>query len=86
MKIPINGFLHIVLFAFLFTGCNNAKQSNAEAKENQSQSNKEVVAGNNIEIEAPDFADPAIKQYYSSYTAYLKKVVTTIRNKDEAQQ
>ncbi len=29
-------------------------------------------------------ADPALKKYYESNTTYIKKVLTAIRNKDEA--
>ena len=45
---------------------------------------KRVSKNSHIDIQAPDFADPQIKKYYSNYTAYLKKVVTAIRNQDEA--
>ena len=88
MKIRIYNFLFILLFTLLFAGCNDSKQTNTEAKENPPQSDlktdKQASANNNIDLQAPDLADPAIKQYYNSYTAYLKKVVTAIRNKDEA--
>lgn len=88
MKISIPNFLFILLFTILFfSGCNESKQKNTEAKENPPQSDlgvdKQASANNNIDLQAPDFADPAIKQYYASYTTYLKKVVTAMRNKDE---
>lgn len=83
MKKSIARFLSIPLITFLIASCNNSKQSNAEVKANQSENDKKASADNSIEIETPDFIDPAIKQYYSSYTAYLKKVVTAIRNKDD---
>ena len=86
--VRISGFLFILLFTILFAGCNDSKQKNAEAKENPRQSDaktdKQASANNRIDLQAPDFAHPVIKQYYDSYTAYLKKVVTAIRNKDEA--
>jgi hypothetical protein len=88
MKIGISAFLFTVLFNILFVACNNSKETNAEAKETQPQSDlktyTQVSANNNIDLQTPDFADPKIKQYYTHYTAYLKKVVTSIRNKDEA--
>ncbi len=84
MKIRIHFFLFIILFTVLFAGCNDSKQTNTEAKENQPQSDKQASLNNNIDLQAPELADPAIRQYYNSYTTYLKKVVTAIRNKDEA--
>ncbi len=89
MKIGISAFLFTVLFNILFVACNNSKETNEQAKESQPQSNlkmdTQVSANNNIDLQTPDFADPKIKQYYTRYTAYLKKVVTSIRNKDEAE-
>lgn len=88
MKIRIFGFLFLLLFTILYSGCNDNKQANTEAKENQPQSDlktdKQASANNNIDLQAPDFADPGLKTYFSDYTAYIKKVVTSIRNKDEA--
>jgi PBP1b-binding outer membrane lipoprotein LpoB len=87
MKIRIYNFLFILLFTILFAGCNERKQTNTKAKENQPQSDlktdKQASANNDIDLQAPDFADPELKRYYSVYTAYLKKVVTAIRDKDE---
>lgn len=87
MKIRISGFLFIPLFIILFAGCKDSKQTNTEAKESPSQSDsktdKQASANNNIDLKAPDLADPALKKYYSDYTAYIKKVVTAIRNKDD---
>ncbi len=84
MKIRIHFFLFIILFTVLFAGCNDSKQTNTEAKENQPQSDKQASLNNNIDLQAPELADPSIRQYYNSDTTYLKKVVTAIRNKDEA--
>ena len=88
MKTSIYNFLFILLFTILFVECKDSKQTNTEAKENLAQSDlktdKQPSANNNIDLQAPDFADPAFKKYYSDYTAYIKRVVTTIRNKDEA--
>lgn len=82
MKYPITCLLSILLFAFFVTGCNR-RQSNGESPGKESISNQRASLDNSIVIESPDFADPEIKKYYCSFTAYLKKVVTTIRNKDE---
>jgi len=35
-------------------------------------------------IDVPKFDNPAATQFYEAYTAYVKKAVTAIRNKDEA--
>ncbi|MEO6405699.1 MAG: hypothetical protein ABIY51_04290 [Ferruginibacter sp.] len=80
MKIKLNG-LFIILFNIYFAGCSG--QSNTKEK-NQLQSNKKPTANNSIDLQAPDLADPTLKKYYQSYTAYLKKVLTSIRNHDEA--
>ena len=88
MKIRIRFFSFVLLFTILFAGCNDSKQTNTEAKENPPQSDlktdKQASANNNIDLQAPDLTDPELKKYFSDYTAYLKKVVTSIRNKDEA--
>ncbi len=80
MKIKFRG-LFIILFTILFAGCNGQTKTK---EKNQPQSNKQASANNSIDLQAPDFADPAVKKYYENYTAYTKKAVTAIRNKDEA--
>ncbi len=78
----------IFLSASLFLGCSDNKETKKEAKgtttESDTKPGKEVSTGDNVSIEAPDFADPELKRYYSVYTDYLTRVVTAIRNKDEA--
>jgi PBP1b-binding outer membrane lipoprotein LpoB len=87
MKIKIPSLLFIIL-AVLFAGCNENKKTNTETKENKAVGNGKTdsptVANNNIDLQAPDFADPELKKYYNDYTDYLKKVLTAIRYKDEA--
>ena len=88
MKITGYNFLFILLFAILFIGCKDSKQTNTEAKENPAQSDlktdKQASVNNKIHLQAPDLTDPELKKYYSDFTAYIKKAVTSIRNKDEA--
>ena len=88
MKKKIYNFLFILLFTILFAGCNDSKQTNSEAKEKPSQSDlktdKQPAANKEIDLQAPDLANPELKKYYSDFTDYIKKVVTSIRNKDEA--
>lgn len=36
-----------------------------------------------IDIEVPNFADPAIKRFYEAYTVVIKNSVIAVRNKDE---
>lgn len=80
MKIRI---LRFFLFAILFIGCKDSKQKNTEEKVNLSQNDLETDK-QNIDLKAPDLTDPTLKKYYNDYTAYIKKTVTTIRNKDDA--
>ncbi len=88
MKIRNLSFLFFVTFTLLLAGCNDSKQSKTqttkEATENDVKTDKQTSADNNPDITAPDFADPVLREYYASYTAYLNKVVAAIRNKDEA--
>ncbi len=81
MKINFCG-LFIILITIFFAGCNG--QTKTEEK-NQSQSDKQTTANNSIDLQAPDLADPSLKKYFENYTAYIKKVVTSVRNKDEAE-
>lgn len=50
----------------------------------QSTTSKTRGSDSDITISVPNFADPATKQFYESYTYYIKKAVLAIRNKDEA--
>ena len=88
MKTHIPAFLFIVLFTILSTGCTDNKKTNEAKTENKQQSDsktdKTASSDNSINLQAPDFTDAALKQYYKTYTDYIKKVVTAIRNKDEA--
>lgn len=88
MKICHSFAVFIFLSAFFVSGCSDNKQTKTETKGSTAESgdrkDKEVSSGNNATIEAPDFADPELKKYYSVYTDYLLRVVNAIRNKDEA--
>lgn len=88
MKAKISFHTIIPLCTLIILACNNGNETNAqtEKKDSPKEAKKEKrVSGNShIDIQAPNFADPQIKKYYSNYTAYLKKVVTAIRNQDEA--
>lgn len=77
----------VILLVFLATACSDNKESKSEKKETSGADTggeKEVAGGSSKEIEAPDFKNPELKQYYALYTAYLIKVVTAIQNNDEA--
>ncbi len=84
-----NNFPILIFFCLLITtsSCDNDTQTAGSAKETTSQNDKKdeisTPAAGNIELQAPDFADPASNKYYSDYTSYLKRVVTAIRNQDE---
>ena len=88
MKAKISFHTIIPLCTLIILACNNGNESNAQTEKKDSpkeaKTDKRVSENGNTDIQAPDFADPQIKKYYSNYTAYLKKVVTAIRNKDEA--
>ncbi len=83
MKINHTFFLLVAFFAVLFAGCTDNKQSKTETTGSQPQ--KEVPTDTQpSDLQAPDLADPKMKEFYSSYTTYLNNVVAAIRNKDEA--
>ena len=88
MKINPPAYLFITLFTIFSTGCTDNKKTNEAKKENKQQSDaktdKTASSDNSINLQAPDFTDPALKQHYKTYTEYIKKLVTAIRNKDEA--
>ncbi|MEO5948452.1 MAG: hypothetical protein ABIP79_16665 [Chitinophagaceae bacterium] len=82
MKIKHILFLSVVFFTVLFAGCTDNNQSKTETKESQPQ--KEVTTDTRTsDLQAPDLADPVLKEYYSSYTTYLNNVIAAIRDKDE---
>ncbi len=76
----------LVFFTAMLFACNNDNQTtdNTSATENTAKADKKITPNNDIALQAPDFSDPELKKYYSIYTDYLKRVVATIRNKDEA--
>ncbi|MBC7872948.1 MAG: hypothetical protein H7Y01_03070 [Ferruginibacter sp.] len=78
----------MAFLAFLLAGCSDDKQTKTTGSEDKvttdDKTSKDVIASTGSEIDAPDFTDPELKKYYGVYTAYLKKVVTSIRDKDEA--
>lgn len=88
MKNTITPCLFIALFTILSTGCTDNKKTNEATTESKQQTDgktdKPASADNSINLQAPDFADPALTQHYKNYTEYIKKLVTAIRNKDEA--
>ncbi len=72
------------LLIFFFIQCSDHKTSTSESTEVPEKNKIENIPAGNSDLQSPDFSDPAVKQYYADYTAYLKKTVTSIRNKDEA--
>ena len=88
MKAKISFHTIIPLCTLIILACNNGNETNAQTEKTaiskEAKKDKRVSENSHIDIQAPDFADPQIKKYYSNYTAYLKKVVTAIRNQDEA--
>jgi hypothetical protein len=81
MKIKIQSFLFLVFFTIFFAGCNGQTKTK---EKNQPRSDKQPSVKSNINIQVPDFNDAAINQYYKTFTNYIKKAVTAVRNKDEA--
>lgn len=82
MKINHSVFLSMVFFTVLLGGCTDNKESKTETKDSQPQ--KEVTTDTQpSDLQAPDLADPVLKEYYFSYTTYLNNVVAAIRDKDE---
>jgi hypothetical protein len=78
----------LLLIGMLFTAaCNNDKEVNTGTKETNSQNrilnNETASRKEGPVLIVPDFSDPAVKQYYTGYSAYLSKVVASIRNKYE---
>lgn len=87
MKTKILVALPALLLACFFTNCSDNKTATTESTENVQKDKTEEKPSTNATLESsqvPDFNDPAAKQYYTGYIAYLTKVVTSIRNKDEA--
>ncbi|MEO6611383.1 MAG: hypothetical protein ABIT05_04595 [Chitinophagaceae bacterium] len=88
MKITKLFFLILAFAGFLFTGCSNNKEpkttGTAENTATGTKTGNTVPTGSAADLEAPDFSDPALKQYFALYTNYLKKVIVSIQNKDEA--
>ena len=69
--------MKIIIFTILFSAWINAAFT-------QNTAPKKPSSQNTININLPNFADPATKQFYEAYTYYIKKAVIAIRNKDEA--
>ncbi len=73
-----------LLIFLLLLRCGEGKKEKSinyvDNKENTSPSQPHTTS----DFTAPDFNDPTLKQYYTSYTDYLKKVVAAIRSNDEA--
>ncbi len=85
MKTKILVALPAFLLAFSFTNCSDHKTVITESTENVQKDKTENPATTvDMQPSVPDFSDRAAKQYYTGYIAYLTKVVTSIRNKDEA--
>jgi hypothetical protein len=86
MKIKTFCLSTIVFITLFFAGCNDNKQTKTEKELSQTDDKaaKKDAANNNIQINAPDFADPELKLYFNDYTNYLKKVLTAINNQDES--
>lgn len=78
----------LLLLVVVTPACSDNKETKSENKTTSPAvdpaGEKEVTGGNTTEIEAPDFINTELKEYYSRYTAYIKKVVTAIQNNDEA--
>ncbi len=72
---------------FFTAACNGDKEVDTGTKETNSQNstvnNETASRKEGPELIVPDFNDPAVKQYYTGYSAYLSKVVASIRLKDE---
>jgi hypothetical protein len=86
MKTKILIALPALLLACFFTNCSDNKTAATESTEVVQKDKTEEKPSTNADLDAgvPDFNDPSAKQYYAGYIAYLKKVVTSIRSKDEA--
>jgi hypothetical protein len=50
----------------------------------QNTTPKKSISQNEVNIDVPNFADPAIKRFYEAHTFYLKKAVSAVRSNDEA--
>ncbi len=81
-------FLILVVAGLLFTNCSNNKETKTSGTAGNDTTGTKpghtVPTGSAADLEAPNFADPALQQYFASYTDYIKKVVGAIQNKDEA--
>lgn len=79
-------FLSLVFLTLLVAGCNDSKTKPGMKEEKVTEevkTDKDVPVHNSSNLEAPNFTNTELKQYYSTYTAYINKVVTAIQNKDE---
>ena len=75
------------MFMLLLAACSNNKEESKQTKAEQTTAADQPVTtapAATGSLQAPDFTDPELKLYYSRYTDYINKVVTAVRNKDEA--
>jgi len=80
-------YLLLLICIFFIAACSDDKEVNTGTKEtnakNSTVNNETASQKEGPELIVPDFNDPAVKQYYTGYSAYLTKVAASIRNKDE---
>ena len=69
--------MKFILLAILFSSLMNTALT-------QNIVPKKTSSSGIINIDVPNFANPALKQFYEELTYNIKKTVTAIRNKDEA--
>lgn len=66
-------YLLLLIYMFFTAGCNNDKEVNTRTKETNSQNstvnNEAASPKEETELIVPDFNDPAVKQYYTGYSA-----------------
>jgi len=87
MRISNPNLLALAFAGLLLAGCNNNKETKPTATGEKATTDTKPgtdVAASVTDLVAPQFADPELRQYFALYTAYLKKVVASIQNKDEA--
>jgi len=83
MKKIFLAFLFFIHSVFILS-CNESNPVNLEGKQTPVAGETKTSAKNIADLQAPDLTDPGLKKYFGAYNEYLKKVVVSIRNKDEA--
>lgn len=85
MQLKSNLMVALGATSLMTLSCSNDKQVKSENKQvtEANQQTTPISSTATEGLQPPAFSDPELNKYYTGYTAYMNKVVTAIRNKDE---